>query len=882
MQVGFQHIKFHVIRGRNIDTEMGVFGDEKDVPFTTMMCVGYVKGDCAVAGGTDGSLFKFEGRNLDVVAPEAHMGGPINVMHTGPDRILTGGFDGKVRMWSSPDLDLVGDFDMNQFNPYSMIVSSLCLSQNGETILVANEGCEIFEISATDGSNVHGDGVGPVMSGHCQDQVRGIAVHPNNKNIVVTVGDDMTVRKWNVSDRKLLAMVKLDAMSRCVTYSPDGNYIAVGLGGLVTGKDPVGPIGGFKILQDEDLAIATEGRDARQWVTAIKFSPDGRGMALSSRDAKLYLYDVEDAYKLGNVFKKAKGAILNFDYSDDSTFIQLNDETGSLLFCDATTGMQIPSANELRDLEWGSLTCTMQWSMRGLWPARSDASGPNTVASVNNVAVSQKIPDSSTTAAKQQQLVARFDPDGQVTVFNYPCTQLGAVGTSYQAHAVDAANGAWAGEGFPATRATGVGGGSEKEDDETAVEGKGEEQEQRPGNRYLMTLGGRDRCLMRWDCVYVDGDVDAVAYESKQTDGSLQDMASGMVFASNGTLHPPENNDRQTARRTVQEESKTQVQRGFIGNVVDPSDPQPHDPMAPQVSLELEHIYGASMQEHGRDNVFYGGSVSGTNIVYTAGKYGVVYTKDGNKQTFFTEHDDDITCMDVDPPSGRFAVSGQRGTNPIVRVWNIDTATEICAMPQVHRGSVIDVKFNKAGTYIASIGMGDSFDPSYTLAVYSDSSRSPVGTDWSGGGTGMVLAVRNIGIEPVLVTHFVDRVQGSLDYDLFTGGQSTVYFWEHTGKVLIPTKGMFDRTAKVQPQCSACTLGDALITGTANGQLYVWSGTKVRRVVPAHRGMVSSMQVVGTEKMVTGSRDGKKRWFCISTLNTFDHTVICADSIGTY
>ena len=75
VQVGFQHIKFHVLRGRNVDTEMGIFGDEKDVPFTTMMCVGFVKGDCAVAGGTDGSLFKFEGRNLDVVAPEAHLNG---------------------------------------------------------------------------------------------------------------------------------------------------------------------------------------------------------------------------------------------------------------------------------------------------------------------------------------------------------------------------------------------------------------------------------------------------------------------------------------------------------------------------------------------------------------------------------------------------------------------------------------------------------------------------------------------------------------------------------------------------------------------------------------------------------------------------------------
>ena len=77
-----------------------------------------------------------------------------------------------------------------------------------------------------------------------------------------------------------------------------------------------------------------------------------------------------------------------------------------------------------------------------------------------------------------------------------------------------------------------------------------------------------------------------------------------------------------------------------------------------------------------------------------------------------------------------------------------------------------------------------------------------------------------------------------------------MYFWELDGKVLNKTKGMFDRTAKVQPQCSACTLGDALITGCANGQLYVWSGTKVRRVVSERCWMR-----VGTDAC----------WWCTST-----------------
>jgi len=78
----------------------------------------------------------------------------------------------------------------------------------------------------------------------------------------------------------------------------------------------------------------------------------------------------------------------------------------------------------------------------------------------------------------------------------------------------------------------------------------------------------------------------------------------------------------------------------------------------------------------------------------------------------------------------------------------------------------------------------------------------------------------------------------------------------------------------------AGTLGDALITGCANGQLYVWSGTKVRRVVPAHRGMVSTMQVVGEEKMVTGSRDGSiKIWDrSLEIIRTFDMKTMATQS----
>ena len=108
--VGFQHIKFHEITGRNIVTRKGVIGHEKHAELQTFFCVGYA-GNNAIAGTSDGCLYRFDGRQLESVIREAH-DGVVNTIYTGEDRVVTGGYDGKVKVWSSPDLDVIGEFDV--------------------------------------------------------------------------------------------------------------------------------------------------------------------------------------------------------------------------------------------------------------------------------------------------------------------------------------------------------------------------------------------------------------------------------------------------------------------------------------------------------------------------------------------------------------------------------------------------------------------------------------------------------------------------------------------------------------------------------------------------------------------------------------------------
>ncbi len=47
----------------------------------------------------------------------------------------------------------------------------------------------------------------------------------------MTVGDDQTVRVWDLANKMLMGSADLDAGGRCIAYSPDAVRIAVGLGG---------------------------------------------------------------------------------------------------------------------------------------------------------------------------------------------------------------------------------------------------------------------------------------------------------------------------------------------------------------------------------------------------------------------------------------------------------------------------------------------------------------------------------------------------------------------------------------------------------------------------------------------------------------------------
>lgn len=100
---------------------------------------------------------------------------------------------------------------------------SLCGDENGN-LLVGTVCNEIYELK-------FGSSEPPFCytQGH-YEELWGLACHPT-KHEFATAAEDETLRVWDMAGRRMRAMAKIDGPIRCAAYSPDGLYIAIGLGG---------------------------------------------------------------------------------------------------------------------------------------------------------------------------------------------------------------------------------------------------------------------------------------------------------------------------------------------------------------------------------------------------------------------------------------------------------------------------------------------------------------------------------------------------------------------------------------------------------------------------------------------------------------------------
>jgi microtubule-associated protein-like 6 len=458
IQCGVGHVKFWTQHGRNLTSKRGLLNKKGKVQ--PLLCIGWA-GSSPVIGTADGHLYRFQGRTLQV-AIKAHERS-VNALYTCEEGLCSGGKDGMVRLWTT-SLECTVEVDMSVLGAFNPCVRSVCWNPEMNKILIGTRGSEIFEVSASDGSNLHGDGA--LFQGHCAHELWGLAVHPINPEYC-TVGDDKTVRIWDIQTRKMKKMAKLDTYARACAYSPDGTKLAIGLGGTVVGRGKQKFDGKYVVLHPDDLELLHEARDSKKWIQDIKFSPDGNTLAVGSRDNKIYLYDVGNGFAIKATISKHNSHITHLDFSADNQYIQSNCGAYELLFHESDTGMHIPAASRLKDVRWATWNCVLGWASQGAWPQAADG----TIVNACDRSQSGKV-------------LAAGDDFGRLRLFRYPCLSSDAASKTFRGHATGITNVRWT-----------------------------------SGDSHLISVGGCDRTVFQWvhdndEMVQEDRDTAVIAGDS--------------------------------------------------------------------------------------------------------------------------------------------------------------------------------------------------------------------------------------------------------------------------------------------------------------------------------------------------------------------------------
>lgn len=401
-----------------LTSDKGKFGNVS--ASVTMRALGFLQPNgfgtskvCHVVSGTDeGTLLTWDIQTHKCLKSlQAHHkdGAPscaINSICSHTNGIVTGGNDGRILLWTH-QLELMYEFELKRkhvdnFNALLPQITSISMphanntSKPSEHLLVATKSSEAYYIDLIRAKEQNIVKPVQVQQGNFggRSEVWGLACHPLKPNIVVTCGDDRTVRSYDTNLRVVIGRTRVESRARCVGFSPDGEHIGIGL-----------DTGMVEVWSDELDTLIRKFHHAREEISDLKYSPNGEIMACGSRDNYIYLYSVDGGrYNKNKVLKGHSSFCNHLDFSKDSLFLQSNDGAGERLCWSIASGKRSDMG---KDSKWFTNTIVFGKLIDGARPPSADKSDLNCSCVSNG-----------------GWIVAIGDDDGMINTTKYPCPKV--------------------------------------------------------------------------------------------------------------------------------------------------------------------------------------------------------------------------------------------------------------------------------------------------------------------------------------------------------------------------------------------------------------------------------------------------------------------------
>jgi WD40 repeat protein len=264
----------------------------------------------------------------------------------------------------------------------------------------------------------------------------------------------------------------------------------------------------------------------------------------------------------------------------------------------------------------------------------------------------------------------------------------------------------------------------------------------------------------------------------------------------------------------------------------------------PDVTLQLEHVYGFRSARV-RNNVIW---IDDKTVVYFAAGVGIVHDIAANTQRFFRGHTDDIVSIAYHPQR-RVVVTGEQGRTPAFYVWDVDSCQELTKVAGFHRRAVVAVAFSKDGSRVASVGLDDN----HSVAVH----------DWT---SGNMLASSEGDTYRILDIKFNETAGADANADFVTSGVKHIKFWGLSDEdgTLSERKGRIGNLGSRQAYLSCAFTPTYTVLGTQRGELYLFKGRKLAKIIDAHQHAVFAVRAVG-DFIYSGGKDGHvNKWDAVT------------------
>ena len=198
-----------------------------------------------------------------------------------------------------------------------------------------------------------------------ETSVIGLAYSPAG-DVLVSSDDDGKLHLWDVESGTLLAQPS--GLGSRIAYHPDGRLIA-------TANEALGKI----TLWDTYDAVGVGTRDLPSGSNAVRFSPDGKSLALAGQDGHARILDLDletvlDLDASGETLALERGqrstGVCALDYSPDGRYLVTGSADGFVRTWDLETGARLLLLSGHR-----TAVLAVSWHPRLPWIVSSDESG---------------------------------------------------------------------------------------------------------------------------------------------------------------------------------------------------------------------------------------------------------------------------------------------------------------------------------------------------------------------------------------------------------------------------------------------------------------------------------------------------------------------------